>query len=206
MSDLDDPTKNDAPGTNGGNGDPNPNDNPFTPVTITSQEQFDELISKRLDREKRKHERELAKFEGFDDIKAKAAKFDEYEATQGTEMEKLQREAEKAARERDDLKAKFAESERKELVRDIADELGLPKGLLKRVQGNTDEEIRADIADLMEGLPSQKKDDEPDSPKEPPSQTPRQKMTFTATGDESDDGLAVSADDILKDLPRGGAG
>lgn len=205
MSDPVEDAHKDAPDATKGNGDPNPNDNAFVPVTITSQDQFDELVRKRLDREQKKHERELAKFEGFDDLKAKADKFDEYEAQQGTEIEKLQRQIEKANRERDEAAKKVAASERHELVRDIADELGLPKGLLKRVQGATEDEIRADIADLMEGMPTPSKDDgNKDEGKEPPSREPRPKMTFTTTGDESDDGLNVSADEILKDLNGGG--
>lgn len=208
MSDLD---NNNGPDNEGGNGDPkdtDTDDKAFAPITVTSQEQFDELVRGRLDRLERKHARELEKFAGFEDFKAKATKFEEYEAQQGTEIEKLTRRIEKAEQERDEFKTKIAKSERNALVRDVADELNLPKGLLKRVQGETEEEIRADIADLMEGLPSPSKDDDSGSDGapngEPPSRTPKPKMTFTATGDESDEGLTMSADDILKQVPRGG--
>lgn len=207
MSDLD---NNNGPDENeGGNGDPKEketDDKAFSPITVTSQEQFDELVRNRLDRLEKKHARELSKYEGFEDIKAKAEKFDAFEAEQGTEIEKLTRRIEKAERERDEFKTKIAKSERNEMVRDIADELGLPKALVKRVQGDTEDDIRADIADLMQGLPSPKKNDDEDAPKdkEPPSRAPKPKMTFTATGDESDEGLEMSADEILKQVPRGG--
>jgi hypothetical protein len=166
---------------------------------ITSQEDFDKAVARRVARERKK-------YDGFDDFKAKADQFDKLEAEKGSDIEKLTRRAEKAEQELTGLKDKLSTAERNELVRDIADELGLPKKLAKRVQGSSEEEIRADIEDLLEGLPKSEKkdDDEGEGSKKPPSQKPKARMTFTAPGDESDQGLEVSADDILKDLPRGG--
>ncbi|AXH67813.1 head scaffolding protein [Mycobacterium phage Bromden] len=201
MSDLDtdnddDTTNND--GGDGGNGVVTP-ENTFK--AITSQEDFDKAVARRVARERKK-------YEGFDDLKAKAEQFDKLEAERGTELDKAVRRAEKAEQELTGLKDKLTKAERNELVRDIADEMGLPKKLAKRVQGDSEEDIRADIEDLLEGLPksekkdSAKDDDEKDG-KKPPSQSPKQRMTFTATGDESDSGLEVSADDILKDINGG---
>lgn len=167
---------------------------------ITSQEDFDKAVARRVARERNK-------YKDYDDLKAKAQEFERLEAEKGSDIEKLTRRAEKAERELASLTDKLTKAERLELVRDIADELGLPKKLVKRVQGDSEEDIRADIEDLLDGLPkSEKKDDAEDEggKKKPPTQTPKARMTFTATGDESDSGLELSADDILKDLPRGG--
>lgn len=202
MSDLDkiDDVENDTPdGDGSGDGGSDKVENTFK--AITTQDDFDKLVQRRIARAEARIEK---KYEGFEEIKSKATKFDELEAAQGNEIEKLTRRAEKAERERDDLKGKVSAAERKELISEIADELGLPKGLRKRVQGDTEDDIRSDIEDLMAGLPKPADDEGPKKKDAPPSQSPKQKRTLSATGDESDDGLELSADDILKDVPRGG--
>lgn len=198
MSELDTPEN--TPEIDPENGDPaggKESENTFK--AITSQEDFDNAVKRRISREAKK-------YEGYDDFKAKAEAFEKLEAEKGSDIEKLTRRAEKAETALAGIQDKLTKAERLELVRDIADELGLPKKLVKRVTGDSEEDIRADIEDLLEGLPSKKGDpDEGGSKKkEPPSQAPKQKLTFTATGDESDEGLEMSADDILKEVPRGG--
>lgn len=196
--DTDDVTTNDDPSGDAGGGDDKGSENSFK--AITSQEDFEKAIARRINRERNK-------FKDYDDFKAKAEKLEQLEAEKGSDIEKLTRRAEKAEQELAGLKDKLTKAERNELVRDIADEMGLPKKLAKRVTGDTEEEIRADIEDLLEGLPKDEKKDAKDGDgdkKKPPTQAPKARMTFTATGDESDDGLELSADDILKDLPRGG--
>lgn len=204
MSDVDPDNGPEVDNTPGGKGDGDPS-GPDEGVfkAITSQEDFDKAVQRRLTRQQNSLEK---KYEGFDDFKSKAEQFDQLEAEKGDALEKANRRAEKAERERDDFKSKLDAGDRRELVRDIADELKLPKAFIKRVQGNTEDEIREDIEDLLKGLPSNEKADskDEDGNKKPPSQQPKQKMTFTQTGDEPDNGLAESADDILKDIPRGG--
>ncbi|OYN81771.1 capsid assembly scaffolding protein Gp46 family protein [Mycolicibacterium sphagni] len=196
MSELDNNPDDDV--TNEG-GDPADNTPENTFKAITSQDDFDKAVARRVARERKK-------YEGFEDFKAKAEQFEKLEAEKGSDIEKLTRRAEKAERDLASLTEKLSKAERNETVRDIADELGLPKKLVKRVQGDTEEDIRADIEDLLEGLPKGETKDDPEDKgnKKPPSQAPKARMTFTAPGDESDQGLEVSADDILKDLPRGG--
>lgn len=199
MADLDASDNNSPDNAGSGDGDLNDGggsrqDSQFK--AITSQEDFDKAVQRRIARVE-------GKYKGFDELKAKAEQFDKLEAERGSDLEKLTRRAEKAEAERDALNDKLSKAERMELVRDIADDLGLPKKLVKRVQGDTEEDIRADIEDLLEGLPSSsdsKKSDDDSGDKKPPSQKPKPKTTFTATGDESDSGLAESADDILKDV------
>jgi uncharacterized protein (DUF3084 family) len=68
----------------------------FTP--ITSQEQLNQAIGARL-------ERERAKFGDYDDLRAKAAKLDEIEQANKTELEKAQEAANAATAERDQARA-----------------------------------------------------------------------------------------------------
>ena len=80
---------------------------------ITSQEQFDQAIKSRIERAQAKA---AEKFADYDELKAKAAKFDEAEAAQMSDLEKAKKEVEelKAAAKRDeadrvcDLKAKVS--------------------------------------------------------------------------------------------------
>ena len=74
---------------------------------ITSQEQFDQAIKSRIERAQAKA---VEKFADYDELKAKAAKFDEAEAAQMSDLEKA------AAAKRDeadrvrDLKAKVSKA------------------------------------------------------------------------------------------------
>lgn len=80
---------------------------PVTPP-VTEQKFTQEQVNAILAEEKRKT---LAKFEGFDDIKAKAAKFEEIEAQNATELEKATK---KAA---DEARAEMSTLTNKQLVR-----------------------------------------------------------------------------------------
>lgn len=75
--------------------DPKPDPKPdpeaaFKPVT--SQEQFDDMVKDRINRERQK-------YADYDDIKSKAAKYDEAQAANQTDLEKAQERAAKAERE-----------------------------------------------------------------------------------------------------------
>lgn len=82
---------------------------------ITSQEQFDQAIKSRIERAQAKA---AEKFADYDELKAKATKFDEAEAAQMSDLEKAKKEVEelKAAAKRDeadrvrDLKAKVSKA------------------------------------------------------------------------------------------------
>lgn len=198
-----------TPVDNPGNGDPMDNgntsdDDAFESIVLDSQEAVNKFMQKRIARVEKK-------YEGFEDFKAKASQFDQLEAEKGSDIEKLTRRAEKAEKERNELQDKVTKAERTDLVREIADELGLPKKLVGRVRGDTEDDIRADIADLLDSVPSpttegdskNKKDDAGNDG--PPSGAPKSKLKFAATGDESDT-LNISADEVLKRVPRGGGG
>src|SRR5690348_5300666 len=65
---------------------------------ITSQEDFDKALSRRL-------ERERAKFSDYDELKAKASQLDALSEASQTETEKAAKRASKAEAERDDARA-----------------------------------------------------------------------------------------------------
>jgi hypothetical protein len=75
---------------------PDPNQQPAPVDPPASEQKFtQEQVNAILAEEKRKT---LAKFEGFDDIKAKAARFEEIEAQNATELEKAVKKAADEAR------------------------------------------------------------------------------------------------------------
>lgn len=74
-----------------------PKDDPPAFRPVKTQEEFDRMVADRIARERRK-------FEGFDELKAKAAEFDKLKESQQTEQEKLQARAEQAEREREEAR------------------------------------------------------------------------------------------------------
>ena len=64
----------------------------FTPITITSQDQFDDMVKSRLARQK-------AQFADYDEFKAKAEQFDKLESERMSELEKATRRAADLERE-----------------------------------------------------------------------------------------------------------
>ena len=101
-----------------------------TPASTFSQEDVDRIVNDRLARERKK-------YEGFDDLKAKAEQF------------------ETAASERDALAQKVAEFEAKEqratLAAEISEATGVPAAALR---GDTREELEAHAAQLKSLLPT----------------------------------------------------
>ena len=81
--------------------------------------------------------KERAKYAGFDDYKAKAAKFDEAQEASKSEMEKLLDRASKAEAELEEMRAMNA---RRDLLDKVSKETGVPAELLK---GDTEEELAA---------------------------------------------------------------
>jgi alanyl-tRNA synthetase len=100
----------------------------FTPPA--SQEELDQIIEGRLHRERKK-------YEGFDELKAKAAEYDKQVEASKTELQKLQERAEKA-------EARAAAFEQAEQVKawkqEVSKETGIPADAL---EGTTKEDIAA---------------------------------------------------------------
>ncbi|SDY29217.1 capsid assembly scaffolding protein Gp46 family protein [Eubacterium barkeri] len=104
---------------------------------ITTQEDLDKIIGKRLSREREK-------YAGFEDLKAKAEKYDAIEEGQKTELQKLQDQIEKAEKEN----AAFKQREQvNSWAAEISKETGVPASLLR---GSTKEEMEAHAELLKE--------------------------------------------------------
>ena len=107
-----------------------------------TQAEMDAIIGERLGRLK-------AKYADYDDLKAKAAKYDEAEEAGKTELQK-------AVEERDKLKAKLdkmeAEAKRAAAVAKAAAEYGVDAELLSRMSGDVDENA-AYLKEQMANVP-----------------------------------------------------
>ena len=97
-----------------------------TETKTFTQEEVNQIVSERVKKER-------AKFEGFDDLKAKAAKFDELEEAQKSELQKAQERAEELERK---LKAIEHEKDVQSVRAKVAQEKGIPAELLT---GETEE-------------------------------------------------------------------
>lgn len=102
-----------------------------------------EFFKAKLDKANREARNLRARLKEVDPIVA-AAK--EAEEAQKSELQRISERAQQYEQELTALK-------RERLVTDIASEAGLPKKLWRRVAGDSEEDIRADIEDLMDGLP-----------------------------------------------------
>lgn len=103
---------------------------------ITSQDALDRIVSQRIARERNR-------FADYDDLKAKAAKFDEVQEASKTAEQKAAERLAALEKENADLKAS-------QLRSDVAVEKGLPAKLAKFLQGSTREELEASAAELLE--------------------------------------------------------
>lgn len=104
----------------------------FTP--ITTQEQFNEAIRERL-------ERERAKFSDYETLKGKAAQFDQLNAKDyPKQLEDLQKQLETAKGD----KSRADAAEAKLLKISVAQKKGIPVELAERLTGSTEEELAKD--------------------------------------------------------------
>lgn len=136
---------------NGGNGD-------FTPPA--TQEELNAIIKARIERERKK-------FEDYDELKAKAARLDEIEEANRSDLEKAVRRAEKAEKEAAELRKALS-------LRAIADEFGIGKDDLDFIDGPDEDTIRAKAERFSARLREQKEQ------KEQQDGTPR--VGFTLDG------------------------
>lgn len=86
----------------------------------------------------------------LDELEAAEAKRKEAEMT---ETEKLQAQIKQLADEKTDLLNKQKETERRELQRKVAKDVGLPEGLAARLRGDTEEEMTDDAKIVLELMP-----------------------------------------------------
>lgn len=116
-------------------------------VEVDSRDGVDELgdAGKKALEAERTARRETEK-----QVKALQSQLDELQDAGKSDVEKLQRKAERAAQEAEQLRAEIASRDRALLLREVADEVGLPARLVSRVQGADREAMLADARELME--------------------------------------------------------
>ena len=105
---------------------------------IETQEQFDEMVKERIERAKRS-----AIPEDYEDLKAKAARLDEIEEKNKTELQKAQEAAAAAQKELEGMRAR---AERADLAQRIAQEKGVPVSL---ITGETQEDMERSADALL---------------------------------------------------------
>ncbi len=150
----DDPEPKDPAPEGAPQGDPDEDDPAppaFTP--ITSQEQFDKLLGKRLGQQK-------AQFAGYDDYKAKAAEYDKLEDAKKTAEQRLSERLAQLEKDNEGLRLDKLRS-------DVAIAKGLPPKLARRLTGSTKEELEADADDLLEDMPAPKSESRPSMSQKP---------------------------------------
>lgn len=110
---------------------------------ITSQSDLDRIIGERVGRER-------SKFADYDDLKKKAAAFDEAENKNKTELQKALEERDAAITERDKLSAS-------QLRLEVGASKGLTPAQARRLVGSTKEELEADADAFLADIGQVKK-------------------------------------------------
>lgn len=162
--------------------------NSFEP--ITSQEEFDKRLGKRLGQER-------AKYADYDDLKAAAARVKELEEAIAERDKAALTDEERSKVERDEQESKIR-AEMETLTRDNASLLrenvalakGLPAKWASRLAGETREELEADANELLESLPK------PAAP--PKSQKPTEDLK--GGGKAGDVDTEPTADEVVAKL------
>lgn len=164
-----------------------------------------DLISKRLTRHKKAVVDPIE--QERDTLKAEVERLRPLDDATKTEVQRLQDQVSNLTPELESLRAFKAQTARSELVRSIADELGIPAKFVSRIQGADEDEIRADATELLNVL---SEGGSTPSKKVPPAKAPRAKSDDTPAGgggsdDESEEAMIA---DILgqvnKDRAQGG--
>ena len=107
-----------------------------------TQADLDRIVQERVNRER-------AKYEGVEELKAKAQKFDEQEEANKTELQKAQ---ERATELEAKLKKKEHEESIREMKKKVAEEMKVPADLLT---GETEEACKAQAQAIMTFAQSQ---------------------------------------------------
>lgn len=125
--------------TQTGSADQSGQQQPTEAKTFT-QEQVNRMIQERLARHKSEPPAD------YEDLKAKAARLDELEAANKSDLEKANDAASKAKAKADEWKAKFealqAEQERQQSVNEMAAKYGVDLGTLSRMGGDVEDNAK----------------------------------------------------------------
>lgn len=190
----------------------------FTPPPATSdwwkfntkdsaEEWANNLVTKRLARERKKYDPIL---EEHGKLKSEVEELRPLKAATQTDSERWEAEKQQIAKEMDDLRAFRSARERDDLIRDIAEEKGLPARFVSRIQGSDVESISTDIDDLLNVLSIE---DGKATKKKPVARKPKETDEDDSSpangyggGGGGDDDEEITADAVLKKLAERGLG
>lgn len=112
------------------------------PEKTFTQAELDGIVNDRLKRERQK-------YEGFEDLKAKAAKYDELEEASKSELQKVTEKAEKLQAELDSIRKTQSLKEMRERV---AKEAGVPAASMSLITGETEEACKEQAKTIISML------------------------------------------------------
>lgn len=190
----------------------------FTPPPATSdwwkfgtkdsaEEWANNLVTKRLARERKKYDPIL---EEHGKLKSEVEELRPLRAATQTDSERWEAEKQQIAKEMDDLRSFRTAREREDLVRDIAEEKGLPARFVGRIIGSDVDSISTDIDDLLNVLSVEdgkatKKKLASRKPKEADEDDSSPGRGYGGSGGGDDD-EEITADAVLKRLQERGLG
>lgn len=149
-----------------------------------TQADVDRMIATRVNEEKKK-------YADYDDLKAKAEKVDELEASKKSDVDKLTEQVEQ-------LKEAQSKSDQKALRAEVAMAKGLTPAQAKRLAGTSREELEADADEILEAFPVNK---DPESTKPgPPSRQP--KPDLRGGGDPNEEPVETDPAKLASSVPR----
>jgi membrane protein involved in colicin uptake len=173
----------------------------------TAEEWANNLVTKRLARERKKYDPIL---EEHGKLKAEVEELRPLKSATQTDAERWEAERLQFSKELDELKAFRESRERDDLVRDLAEEKGLPPRFASRIKGTDAEAIAADIDDLLNVLSVE---DGRATKKKPASLKPKSTEDddspsgrgYSGAGGGDDD-EEITADVVMKRLQERGLG
>lgn len=108
---------------------------------ITSQEELDSIVKARVAREREK-------YSDYEELKTKVADFESKEATYQSTIEGLKTEKTDLSSQLESVNSELNQTKLQSAKQRIATEFGLPLDLADRIQGDDEEEFKADAERL----------------------------------------------------------
>lgn len=170
-----------------------------------AEEWANNLVTKRLARERKKYDPIL---EEHGKLKSEVEELRPLRAATQTDSERWEARLQEVTQELENLRGFKSARERDDLVREIAEEKGLPSRFTSRIKGTDAEEIAADIDDLLNVLSLE---DGKATRKKPASRKPKEAdedespsgRGFSGAGGGDDD-EEITAEAVLKRLQERG--
>lgn len=172
-----------------------------------AEEWANNLVTKRLARERKKYDPIL---EEHGKLKSEVEELRPLRAATQTDSERWEAKFQEVTQELENLRNFKSARERDDLVREIAEEKGLPTRFVNRIKGIDAEEIAADIDDLLNVLSLEdgkatKKKPASRKPKEADEDESPSARGYSGAGG-SDDDEEITAEVVLKRLQERGFG